>query len=228
MIRRRSTSHSTTRRSAASRRVPCSRWRRLATTPSSRATRATRTAISSCRAGRGPGRRRQVGRDQEHRRVVHRQLESRPGAEGDRDVPRGQRQHRRRRALAERRDGRRRDRRARRPPARRQGGRLRTGRRRDGAARCRARAADGRRLEGCAGAGQAAGNAAVQLCGGATVETISGTAPFTTPTGKTVPSILIEPVAVTRDNLDQVVTSGWITRDTLCAGVNPGSVAACS
>ena len=76
--------------------------------------------------------------------------------------------------------------------------------------------------------GKAAGNAAVQLCGGATVETISGTAPFTTPTGKTVPSILIEPVAVTRDNLDQVVTSGWITRDTLCAGVPAGSVAACS
>lgn len=76
--------------------------------------------------------------------------------------------------------------------------------------------------------GKAAGKAAVELCGGATVGTVSHTADFATPSGNSVRSILIQPVAVTRDNLDAVVQSGWITKNALCAGVTAGSVAACS
>jgi D-xylose transport system substrate-binding protein len=76
--------------------------------------------------------------------------------------------------------------------------------------------------------GKAAGTAAVELCGGATVGTVSGTAGFTTPSGTTVRSILLKPVAVTQDNLDDVVKAGWISKDALCAGVTAGSMAACS
>src|SRR3954468_14147593 len=76
--------------------------------------------------------------------------------------------------------------------------------------------------------GKAAGQAAVELCGGATTATVSGTAGFTTATGSTMPSILIQPVPVTQANLDEVVASGWITKAALCAGVTDRSVAACS
>jgi D-xylose transport system substrate-binding protein len=76
--------------------------------------------------------------------------------------------------------------------------------------------------------GKAAGNAAVELCGGATAATVGGTADFTTPAGTTMSSILIQPVAVTKDNLDRVLTSGWITKEVLCAGVRASSVPACS
>ena len=75
--------------------------------------------------------------------------------------------------------------------------------------------------------GTAAGNAAVQLCAGATAGTISGTTAFQSPTGKTLRSILIDPVAITRDNLDVVLKADWIPQAELCADIAPGSVAAC-
>jgi D-xylose transport system substrate-binding protein len=57
---------------------------------------------------------------------------------------------------------------------------------------------------------------------------ISGAAGLTTAAGSTMPAILLEPVAVTQRNLDEVVTSGWMTREALCAGVAAGTLAACS
>jgi D-xylose transport system substrate-binding protein len=75
--------------------------------------------------------------------------------------------------------------------------------------------------------GKAAGEAAVRLCGGATVASV-GASDFTLPSGGVVRSILLAPVAVTRDNLDTVIDAGWITKDVLCEGVPAGSVPACS
>ncbi|MBI2780595.1 MAG: substrate-binding domain-containing protein [Chloroflexi bacterium] len=75
--------------------------------------------------------------------------------------------------------------------------------------------------------GAAAGNAAAQLCAGATAGTVSGTTAFLTPSGKTVHSIRIEPVAVTRDNLNVVLEADWISKGDLCEGIASGSVAAC-
>jgi D-xylose transport system substrate-binding protein len=75
--------------------------------------------------------------------------------------------------------------------------------------------------------GKAAGEAAVGLCGGGTV-TSTGMSDFRLPSGGTVRSILLAPVAVTRDNLDMVVDAGWITKDTLCTDVPAGSVPICS
>jgi D-xylose transport system substrate-binding protein len=74
--------------------------------------------------------------------------------------------------------------------------------------------------------GKAAGEAAVALCGGATIASL-GVTDFKTQSGASVPSMLLAPVAVTQDNLDVVVDAGWITRADLCDGVTAGSVAAC-
>lgn len=68
--------------------------------------------------------------------------------------------------------------------------------------------------------GKAAGEAAVQLCNGTTVDKVSGTAPFTTPGKNQVSSIIIAPHPLTKDNLNLVIDAGWITKDKLCAGVD--------
>ncbi len=75
--------------------------------------------------------------------------------------------------------------------------------------------------------GTAAGEAAVQLCANADATAVKGTAPFTTPGGIDVTSILLTPIPVTKDNLDVVLDAGWIDEATLCAGVEAGSVAGC-
>lgn len=75
--------------------------------------------------------------------------------------------------------------------------------------------------------GKAAGEAAIQLCANPDVTAVAGTAPFTTPEGNDLTSILLTPIAITQDNLDVVLDAGWIDQATLCQGVDPGSVAAC-
>jgi D-xylose transport system substrate-binding protein len=75
--------------------------------------------------------------------------------------------------------------------------------------------------------GKAAGEAGVALCGGATVASL-GVSDFALPSGGKVTSVLLAPVAVTRDNLDTVVDAGWITKDELCKDVPAGSVPICS
>ena len=76
--------------------------------------------------------------------------------------------------------------------------------------------------------GTAAGEAAVQLCDNADVTTVADTAPFETPGGVTVSSILLTPIAITRDNLDVVLDAGWIDKTTLCEGVDTATVAVCA
>jgi D-xylose transport system substrate-binding protein len=75
--------------------------------------------------------------------------------------------------------------------------------------------------------GTAAGEAAVQLCQNPDVAAVEGTAPFTTPEGNEMSSILLEPIPITQDNLDVVLDAGWIDEQTLCQGVEAGSVDAC-
>jgi D-xylose transport system substrate-binding protein len=74
--------------------------------------------------------------------------------------------------------------------------------------------------------GKAAGEAAVQLCNKVAVDKIAGAAPFTTPGGNTVSSIIIAPHPITKDNLNIVLDAGWITKDKLCAGVDPATAPA--
>lgn len=75
--------------------------------------------------------------------------------------------------------------------------------------------------------GTTAGEAAIALCDNPDPATVDGTAPFTTPGDIELTSILLDPIAITKDNLDVVVDAGWIDQDTLCEGVTAGSVAAC-
>ena len=75
--------------------------------------------------------------------------------------------------------------------------------------------------------GTAAGEAAIGLCANPDPASVAGTAPFTTPGGVEVTSILLEPIPITQDNLNVVLDAGWIDEATLCQGVEAGSVAAC-
>jgi D-xylose transport system substrate-binding protein len=75
--------------------------------------------------------------------------------------------------------------------------------------------------------GTAAGDAAVALCADPTVANVPGTAPFTTPGGIDVTSILLEPIPIKQDNLDLVIDAGWISQADACAGVEAGAVPAC-
>jgi D-xylose transport system substrate-binding protein len=75
--------------------------------------------------------------------------------------------------------------------------------------------------------GTTAGEAAVALCANPDPTAVAGTAPFTTPGGVDVTSILLEPIPITQDNLNVVLDAGWIDQATLCEGVEAGAVAAC-
>ena len=90
------------------------------------------------------------------------------------------------------------------------------------------------------GLGEAAGNAAIQLCNGAALTAITAPAtlkdhvkpdstaaqPFETPNGTTVQSIILKPTPITQDNLNLPIELGWITKETACAGAE-ADVAAC-
>ncbi|MET0663320.1 MAG: substrate-binding domain-containing protein [Ilumatobacteraceae bacterium] len=75
--------------------------------------------------------------------------------------------------------------------------------------------------------GTAAGEAAIGLCANPDPASVAGTAPFTTPEGNELSTILLTPIPITQDNLDLVVDAGWIDQETLCQGVEAGSVAVC-
>jgi len=75
--------------------------------------------------------------------------------------------------------------------------------------------------------GKTAGTAAAALCKDGDVTKVAGTAPFTTPGGIDVTSILLKPIPVTKDNLNVVLDAGWTDKATLCQGVTAGSVEGC-
>ncbi len=76
--------------------------------------------------------------------------------------------------------------------------------------------------------GRAAGEAAIQLAQGVAPEDVAGVVQFDSPGGNSMTSILLEPIAITQDNLDVVVDAEWITIDELCQGVAAGVVTVCS
>ena len=76
--------------------------------------------------------------------------------------------------------------------------------------------------------GEVSTKAALELIeNGGDLAAVTGAAPFETPEGNTVSSLLIDPIPITQENLQTVVDAGWIDQDTLCQNVEPGSVAAC-
>jgi D-xylose transport system substrate-binding protein len=75
--------------------------------------------------------------------------------------------------------------------------------------------------------GTAAGEAAVELAKGIAPDKVKGAKPFKTMSGVEQPAVILTPVAITRDNLNLVVDSGWIKKSVLCAGVTTNPPAAC-
>lgn len=89
--------------------------------------------------------------------------------------------------------------------------------------------------------GKTAGNAAIQLCAGTAMKDVKApsdlsdntkpadlnTHDFTTPGKNTVSSIILNPTPISKDNLNLVIDSGWVTKDVVCTGVTAGSVKAC-
>jgi len=75
--------------------------------------------------------------------------------------------------------------------------------------------------------GKAAGEVAALLAGGTAMADVPSMVKFTTPEGNEMFSILLSPQPITQDNLDLVVTAGWISVEDLCKDVEAGSVAVC-
>jgi D-xylose transport system substrate-binding protein len=72
--------------------------------------------------------------------------------------------------------------------------------------------------------GQAGAKAAIEMAEG---KPVTEAKPFKTPTGQTQPSILLTPIAITKDNLNLVVDAKWISKDELCNGVTENPPRAC-
>ncbi len=75
--------------------------------------------------------------------------------------------------------------------------------------------------------GKAAGEAAVALAQGTALADVTGVVQFDSPGGNSMTSILLEPIPITRDNLNVVVDAEWITVEELCQGVPAGTVDVC-
>lgn len=75
--------------------------------------------------------------------------------------------------------------------------------------------------------GTVAAKAAVEIINGAKIDAVTGVSAGTTDSGASQPAIILDPVAITRDNLDLVVNSGWISKEALCNGVSANPPKAC-
>ena len=75
--------------------------------------------------------------------------------------------------------------------------------------------------------GKAAGDSAVQMCGGVTRDQVTNVGRFHTPGNNDVSAILLQPQPINVSDLNLVLDAGWITKDNLCQGVPAGTVAVC-
>jgi D-xylose transport system substrate-binding protein len=75
--------------------------------------------------------------------------------------------------------------------------------------------------------GQAAGKAALELCKTPDISKVTGAKATKTTGGLDAYSLLLNPIPITKDNLQVVLDANWITKDKLCVGVTAGSVKGC-
>ena len=75
--------------------------------------------------------------------------------------------------------------------------------------------------------GTAAGKAALELCKNKDISKVTGAKATKTSGGLDSYSLLLNPIPITKDNLQVVLDAKWITVDKLCAGVPAGSVKGC-
>ena len=75
--------------------------------------------------------------------------------------------------------------------------------------------------------GTAAGKAALELCKNKDISKVTGAAATKTTGGLDAYSLLLKPIAITKDNLQVVLDAKWITVDKLCKDVPAASVKGC-
>jgi len=75
--------------------------------------------------------------------------------------------------------------------------------------------------------GKAAGAAALQLCKDPDITKVDGVVASKSAGGTDISAVLLKPLTITKDNLQAAIDIKWITKEELCAGVTPGSVAPC-
>jgi D-xylose transport system substrate-binding protein len=76
--------------------------------------------------------------------------------------------------------------------------------------------------------GKVAGEAANELAEGKKIDEVAKGATFADGANKVkMSAILIPPVAITQDNLNEVIDAGWISKEKACAGADAAKVAAC-
>ena len=75
--------------------------------------------------------------------------------------------------------------------------------------------------------GKAAAESASQLADGTEMSAIPNAVKFKTPGGNEMDSVFLTPVPITKDNLNVVIDAGWVTKEVVCQGVQPGSVDVC-
>jgi D-xylose transport system substrate-binding protein len=76
--------------------------------------------------------------------------------------------------------------------------------------------------------GKAAGEAAMKLAKGTKPADLLGVVTWADgPRKVPMTSLLLTPVAITKDNLDVVVNAGWVSRDVVCRGVKAGMAKVC-
>jgi len=75
--------------------------------------------------------------------------------------------------------------------------------------------------------GDTAGKAALELCKDPDVSKVTGAKARKTTGGLDSFGLELNPIPITKDNLQVVLDANWITKDVLCKDVTPGSVAGC-
>ncbi len=75
--------------------------------------------------------------------------------------------------------------------------------------------------------GDAAGKAALELCKDPDISKVTGAVKSKTTGGLDSYAELLNPVPITKDNLQVVLDANWITKGDLCKDVTPGSVNGC-
>ena len=75
--------------------------------------------------------------------------------------------------------------------------------------------------------GREAARAALALARGSEPGAIEGVVPHPVSGGLELPSLLLDPVAITRDRLDVVIDSGWAPREVVCRGTSAAPPPAC-
>ncbi|MCQ8781180.1 D-xylose ABC transporter substrate-binding protein [Mangrovibrevibacter kandeliae] len=76
--------------------------------------------------------------------------------------------------------------------------------------------------------GKRAAEIALQLADGKTMDQVEGAKTWDSPSGQSLESIFLTPVAITKDNLGTVIDAGWVKKDVVCQGVEAGKVSACN